>query len=265
MNRAHIEMKLIFTWLLRNVKLSSCTDDADGQAPNTIMAYIEPNIINTIVYNGTNEPTFRMARSARSASPSRISVIKKISKHTKPAQQPGWKSNEAMPPIDPTVSVTNGTMKSNGSLMHSFTAWTFSLEKLRVVWGRFSTLPTHVRLSGITSVSATIKMMKPITPGICPQSLCSSRKSFTRFAMRWFPRSRKHSMDRLGPSGMMISSAGMNAITSSSSPSPLTVASDSASSAMRSSFSCWLTGASSVSSCSAWYVLREYCSSWDPS
>ena len=43
MNRANIEMKLIFTWLLKNVKLSSCTDDADGQAPNTIMAYIEAN------------------------------------------------------------------------------------------------------------------------------------------------------------------------------------------------------------------------------
>lgn len=43
MNRANIEMKLIFTWLLMNVKLSSCTDDADGQAPNTIMAYTEAN------------------------------------------------------------------------------------------------------------------------------------------------------------------------------------------------------------------------------
>ena len=49
MNRANIEMKLIFTWLLKNVKLSWCSDDADGQAPNTIMAYIEPNVINAIM------------------------------------------------------------------------------------------------------------------------------------------------------------------------------------------------------------------------
>ena len=39
-NRANIDMKLIFTWLLKNVKLSSCCGDADGQAPNTTMAYI---------------------------------------------------------------------------------------------------------------------------------------------------------------------------------------------------------------------------------
>jgi hypothetical protein len=43
MNRAKIDMKLIFMRLWRNVKLSSCCGDADGQAPNTIMAYIEAN------------------------------------------------------------------------------------------------------------------------------------------------------------------------------------------------------------------------------
>ena len=68
MNRANIEMKLIFTWLLKNVKLSSCTDDADGQAPNTIMAYIEANMMNMIVYNGTSELASRITRSVKSAS-----------------------------------------------------------------------------------------------------------------------------------------------------------------------------------------------------
>ena len=69
MNRAHIEMKLIFTWALMNVKLSSCSRDADGQAPNTIMAYIEANRTNAIVYIGISEATSRIPRSVTSASP----------------------------------------------------------------------------------------------------------------------------------------------------------------------------------------------------
>jgi len=68
MNRANIEMKLIFTWLLKNVKLSWCSDDADGQAPKTTMAYIEANMTNPIVYNGTNELCSRILRSVMSAS-----------------------------------------------------------------------------------------------------------------------------------------------------------------------------------------------------
>ena len=69
MNRAKIDMKLVLVRVRRNTKMNSLAEEMDGHAPNTNMVYTEENRTKQIEYIGSSEPSSRIPRSVKSASP----------------------------------------------------------------------------------------------------------------------------------------------------------------------------------------------------